>query len=540
MYLRLCALCLGALPLTLPGICVEAAARSPAQGEFGFARVSAERVEIPGGLGVINIVEGRKDGAPRAFVAIEAESYLTQSGRFDALDTQTGIPESIGGTDFWTSGLSHDPLLAARDVAGNQPVHLRAGFEVAPRPGAALTAWRHSLHTETGADPQTSAEEPAQPTLTTGTVTGNFDLFNGAVKNKVTVFANKIDQAPIEDDARALAGRPPVTDHYLGRRAGVELQSDIKVSKKSRVTLGARTEREHGEQIAVYEGEQTTAFSGNERTQALYGLYSIDPFESLTLTAAVRMDDFGAPGIENTHRFSADYKIKETGTKLRASSGTSAKAPTLFQRHSQTALAVGNPDLAIEQSAGVDAGVEQSFRNGWVTVSATWFRNDISNLIEFFDQDGFGQGSPGTFQNIASAKTDGLELAAGFVPFKWLRLDSSYTRLDAVDAETGIPLPRRPDHIARLNATLTPNEKLKLGTKVLYVGQRFDSMDLATGEPRNPLDSYFRVDLDGTYELSDKAKIFFRGENVLDEDYEEILNSGAPGRTGYVGMRVDF
>ncbi len=57
-----------------------------------------------------------------------------------------------------------------------------------------------------------------------------------------------------------------------------------------------------------------------------------------------------------TWRATAAYNISETGTKLRASAGTGAKAPTLYQLN---APIYGNSTLHPEQSFGYDAGVDQ-------------------------------------------------------------------------------------------------------------------------------------------------------------------------------------
>jgi vitamin B12 transporter len=82
---------------------------------------------------------------------------------------------------------------------------------------------------------------------------------------------------------------------------------------------------------------------------------------------------------------------------------------------------------------------------------------------------------------------------------------------------------------------MSPTDRLRLTATALYTGERFNS----SGE-RDLLDDYIRVDLSGSYTLSAQAEAFFRVENLLDEDYEEILNFGTAERSGYAGLRVKF
>ena len=109
-----------------------------------------------------------------------------------------------------------------------------------------------------------------------------------------------------------------------------------------------------------------------------------------------------------TWRATAAYKIAETGTKLHASAGTGAKAPTLFQLY----LRQRNAILSPEESFGYDAGIDQSLFNGRVIVSLTGFSNKFSNLIDFVSRRRRRQSvrTPGCYFNVSRAETNGLEV----------------------------------------------------------------------------------------------------------------------------------
>ena len=129
-----------------------------------------------------------------------------------------------------------------------------------------------------------------------------------------------------------------------------------------------------------------------------------------------------------------------------------------------------------------------------------------------------------------------LELAATILPTAWLALDLAYTHLDAIDAETGAPLQRRPEHTASARVTLRPTDKARLAASVLYVGERFNGADR-----RDLLDDYIRVDLNRLLRaLRRTRRSFIRVENLTDEQYEEIKDFGVAGRSAYAGLRARF
>ena len=142
-----------------------------------------------------------------------------------------------------------------------------------------------------------------------------------------------------------------------------------------------------------------------------------------------------------TWRATWAWRLPDIGAKLRASAGTGARNPSLFQRFSS----FGTPALRPETNAGFDAGVDQSLFGGRMTLSATAFHNRYRDLIDFR----FFGCAPGQFFgcyfNVGRATTYGVELAAEtiLVPETW-RARASYTHLVAKDDATGAKLLQRP------------------------------------------------------------------------------------------------
>ncbi|MEJ2140650.1 MAG: TonB-dependent receptor, partial [Gammaproteobacteria bacterium] len=54
------------------------------------------------------------------------------------------------------------------------------------------------------------------------------------------------------------------------------------------------------------------------------------------------------------------------------------------------------------------------------------------------------------------------------------------------------------------------------------------------------LENYWLRDLTAPYQLNDAVKLFARGTNLLDTEYEQVYGYRTPGRAGYAGIQVSF
>ena len=54
------------------------------------------------------------------------------------------------------------------------------------------------------------------------------------------------------------------------------------------------------------------------------------------------------------------------------------------------------------------------------------------------------------------------------------------------------------------------------------------------------IDSWIRFDVNGSYKLSGANELYFRIENLLDEEYQQIFGYGTPERSGFIGLRSKF
>src|SRR5690606_34041636 len=439
---------------------------------------------------------------------------------------------------FRTSGFSRFDGGRENDATEKQAINGRVDYQVAPNFSVGARLGLYTLDAEldrTGRDTPDYTER----SLIDGALTSRLDLFGGAMRNTLTLYANQADRLFFACDDACSSN---TTSKFKGQRIGVELQSDFDIRGDDRLAIGGRIEQLAAESRDTSSTDLSTheRYDVTEINKSAFAIYTFNPIRAFTLSAAGRLDDFDTGEVIGTYRFAAAYWFYETGTKLRASYGTGAKAPTIQQRFDDTTLfgflpVRGNPDLEIEKSRGFDVGIDQSLFDGAMDVSVTYFHNDIKDLIAY-------NAAKETFVNVDAAEPQGVEVAAELRPLDWLRLGGSYTYLDAIDANTGRQLRRRPEHVANGTVATEPFAGAQVAATVVYQSQHFN-LDFDPERPdrdRQIVDGFTRLDLAGDLEINSNATLFFRAENLTDTDYQEVYSFGTAGRSAYAGLRLTF
>jgi vitamin B12 transporter len=315
-----------------------------------------------------------------------------------------------------------------------------------------------------------------------------------------------------------------------GDRVKFDWTGAIKLAPGQTLTVGA----EHREdQLRNPQSAQVENNAGFVQLQSGFGgrLFNV---------ASIRYDDNSAFGGATTYRIAPAFLIPETGTKLKASYGTGFKAPTLdelyvnypnFGFHS-------NPDLKPEESRGYDAGFEQTLFAKRVEFGATYFHNDITNLITF----GPTSTWPGYYTyylNLPSARIDGAETFVTFKPRDDLKFRADYTYTMAMDAQKSEELRRRPKHKASVGADWQASQALNLSATLVYVGDFVDT-DRFGSIPRLNAPGHTVVNLAGSYDFGNGLTAFARFDNLFNEIYEDPTGYLRPGFGAFAGMKVSL
>src|SRR6201996_5135013 len=274
----------------------------------------------------------------------------------------------------------------------------------------------------------------------------------------------------------------------------------------------------------------TTGFSAKTGNQAGFVEWQSDFAKRFFLTANVREDDNDSFGDHTTFRIAPAVIVPFTETTIKASYGTGFKAPTLsqlFQSFPDFAF-FANPNLKPEQSRGADIGFEQPLFNGRIRFGSTYFKNNITDLINS-SADGT------TLINIDNAITEGTEsfIAANIIDRVKIRADYTFTR--AVDADTGLELVRRPKEKFSVTTIWNPIDPLTLSATVLRVSDWTD-VDRVTFAPVIA-PGYTTVNLRADYAINDQLKVFGRIDNLANVHYQNPTGFLQPGLGVFGGVR---
>ena len=363
----------------------------------------------------------------------------------------------------------------------------------------------------------------------------NIDSFDGQLKNKATVFASTIDRSTAETETC-----PDYTSncvsHFRGNRYGAEYQGDLKLGRYGLLVFGARTETETAKTTqdypAGYMGPLFQGISAQQTTNSAFALHQFSPTDNMDISLGGRVDAVVSGQTFPTWRATWAYRFPDSGTKIRASAGTGAKNPSLFQRFSE----YGDPALSPERNIGFDAGVDQTLLDGRATISATLFYNKYRDLIDFKFAGCPATNPNGCYFNVNRAVTYGLELSADaiLVPDAW-RARASYTYMIAKDEILKTDLLEKPRHKGSLSLIYTGVPKLEIEGRVTLVGSKIDY-----GFPPIKLAPYARFDMFANYKLNDQLSFFGRMENIGNVHYEEVFNYTVAGRTFFAGLKASF
>ena len=350
----------------------------------------------------------------------------------------------------------------------------------------------------------------------------HLSLFDGAFKNSAGFAYTYYDTETQEPDTGF--GVPP-PNLSRGERVKFNWLGTIALAKNYTLLLGAEDQNDRliDSPISVENGN--AAGFGELQTEIVPQLFA---------TGSVRYDANERFGGKTTWRIAPVYIIPTLGTKLKGTYGTGFKAPTLTDLFvSFPAFGFfANPNLQPEESEGYDLGFEQPLFDDHVRFGATYFHNDITNLIS-------NNATFTTLINVGHATTEGVEAFISYSLTDHFEIRGDYTYTEATDDDTGLELLRRPRHRASLSANWRPFPKLSLSTTAVYVGSQVDG-NRSFSIPRFDTDSYFVANLAVEYEATKYLTVFARATNLFDEHYQDPTGFEHPRFGVYAGLRVNF
>ncbi len=374
-----------------------------------------------------------------------------------------------------------------------------------------------------------------------------------------TLFENQPDAFSPDSDKTDSSGTRLHFDNQINVRLSGK-QLGFRGLRRSISTLGVEWEEED---ISV---KGKSAFGDSEydskrRAVSLYAQQQFQFHKGLTLAGGVRLDDFDVGEDEVTGKISASYKIPGTGARIRGAVGEGIKRPSFAEL--LDVYGPGNPNLKSERQKSWEAGFDQFFAKNKFKFSATYYENEIDDLIAY----SFNKFSNGTnYENIRKARVKGAELSLSLIDFNDFSAHASLGAMDTLTLDEGgvdgapnyvegEELLRRPKWWWSASISYHPN-RLRATLRVNTVSDRQDIDDSQPWPyPRVKNPGFTRVDLalsldvvKNRISMFDKTKkskvkdlaVELKVNNALDEDYESIYGFSEPGIQWFAGLRAIF
>ena len=261
--------------------------------------------------------------------------------------------------------------------------------------------------------------------------------------------------------------------------------------------------------------------------------------ELFDFSAAVRRDLNNRFADETTFRLAGAARIG-AGTRIRGAYGTGIKNPGFYELYGFVdGRFIGNADLSPEKSEGWEIGLDQSFADDAIQISATWFDSELQDeIFTSFPAPDF-VATPANRDTVSTQQGLELSLRARLGP--QFSFDAAYSWLDS--EEDGVEEVRRPANIA--SAALTWSALNDAASATLIVRHNGATDDVAFTDPSFVpvtvrLDDYTLVNLAAEVRLDDHLRIFGRVENLLDESYEQVFSFVSPGRSVIAGFLLSI
>lgn len=242
----------------------------------------------------------------------------------------------------------------------------------------------------------------------------------------------------------------------------------------------------------------------------------------LNLNVGARLNTHSEYGNHVVYNFNPSYVFPTNGgyVKLLGSYATSYITPNLTQLFSL----FGNEDLEPEENTTLEGGIEYAL-NDELRLSVIYFNRNEKNRIGFDE-------------NFISANiTDeidasGIETELSWNPTEDLDVDFNY----AYTKRVGDNAIRIPTHKVNASFGYSFSDSTFASLTYQYTGDRFDT-DFRTFEDV-ALEPFSLVNLYAEHQLCTNFKLFINANNLLNEDFVEVIGFSTRGRNITAGFNL--
>ena len=335
-----------------------------------------------------------------------------------------------------------------------------------------------------------------------GNLTIKFNLFDDKLVNTFSVNQSDISRDYFTNDN--------LTFGADGERKLYRYQGNIGFGGFNKIAIGL-------------EKEESSVNADKLSIDSYFFLYQFQPIKDLVISAGIRNDDNKGFNSKTTRKISAAYRVFDN-LSIKTSWGEGFKVPTIFQT---TFFCCGaesaNTNIRPEESTSYDLGFDFSLKDKF-SFSLVYFKKDINDQINF----SFGLGG---YENIDFVESDGFEVSVNSEITEEINLYLNYSYIDSIDGR-GQRLINIPKDSGELALTYNSSFNLSGSLTIKYNGSEISTY--------GNLDSWSRADINLFYKLNKFSEVYFRVENLLDKNYQQVFGYGTPDRSGLIGVKVNF
>ena len=520
--------------------------------EFNWGHMPAmgiERIEVVRGsqsslwgsdamAGVINIITKQSDAPFQGGAYSEAGSHGANHTGFNVGGSGEKYHINLSGAHISTDGENISREGGEKDGYRNSTLNLKAGLQ--PLENLSFTLIGRQTEGENEFDPAPIAfpvdgDEESKFRQRFARVQADLSLLEDRWQQRVAVSVSRHNNKNLTDGS--------LTGKNSSRKKQLSYLSTLSWAESTQqLSFLVEHETEDFSQRGIVQPWGDPNQDRSRKNDGLALEYRVTLWDALTLAASVRHDDNSEFKNANTRRFEASYALPDSDTRLRAVYGTAVKNPSFSERFGFFTNFQGNPDLQPEESKSWEVGIDQTLLDGNLLLGVTYFRARLKNEIDGFVFD------PMTFaftsENVdGTSNREGVEVSLDASLSDRLTAKASYTYTDATernDTRREIDEIRRPRHLASASINWLAMNNLNLSLNVQYNGEQKDQDFNSFPATTETLDDFTLVNLAANYQVNKQLSFYTRLENLMDENYEEVLGYQTLERGVYVGVRYNF
>lgn len=302
----------------------------------------------------------------------------------------------------------------------------------------------------------------------------------------------------------------------------------IGTSNKFWLNAGLAFQSEEGTSIGSVFGFLDTSFVLDRQNKAAFIEANYHSENKFTTHLSVRYDDPEGMDTETSFNFGLAVPITNE-VKASFNWGKGFKLPSFFALGHPL---VGNADLKPERAKNSE--LRLSYENEkFGTASFALFDNHFSDLIDF---------DPNLFTNVNRALVDitGVEADWTFNSSETTRIKLFATFMDIDTHERGVVLSGRPKQQYGVNFNWKIRADTAVNLDVRHVGAQFDTSLYTGASVRETLESYELVDLNLTWDMSERISVLLGANNLLNKQYFEAIGFSSPGRSFHIKAAMRF